>query len=332
MLRHVIIIILLSFGLVACRKSNPESSQEPIVELKRLDLATLRAANALRSNDTARFCAIADSFKTALDAVAVTLGVPTDCHKVMNAIVASSYFPAFTPDVAERFRTDELFSRPLLRMLTSLSEVADSVVIPPRFYTYVSPYNQGIVRVDSVLLIALNHYMGAGYAAYEGMPDYQRALKDPSRIAVDVAEALIKSSLPAPYDPYTPVLSSMLYEGAVLSLMEEVMPYISMAQLLGYDDSQMQWCRENQRNIWKKLAADNLLYSTSALDAAKLINPAPSTLPVHPDSPGRLGRYVGLMIVKEYLKRNPETTPQSILVTASYSRATEFLKKSDYRP
>ena len=55
---------------------------------------------------------------------------------------------------------------------------------------------QSIIFVDSVMLIALNHYLGAEYEGYSHFPLYSRLVKEPAIMPFDISEALIATAYP----------------------------------------------------------------------------------------------------------------------------------------
>lgn len=259
------------------------------------------------------------SVEDALVALGRIMGFDTTSAS-LEEYAASPAVQVFTPDVISAYPDLGGLASALGGIETGIKTVLPAISAH-RYYTIVSPYSQSVyIYADSIVFIALNHYMGEDYEGYRGrFADYEKRLKTPSRIPLDVAQALIASAFPyeAPRDGAT-LASHMLYEGAVALVCAEVAG-VSDAEILGYSPAQWRWLDENKSELWKALLGRNLLYSTSPADAARLISPAPSTSSLHPQAPGRAGRYLGLEIVRAYLASHPDTDLSRLLSLAFYA-------------
>ena len=188
-------------------------------------------------------------------------------------------------------------------MVANFRERLPAVALPS-IYAVVSPFNQSVFTVDSVMFLGLNHYLGVDYEPYGYFPDYIRRRKVADRILPDVAEALVRRDFPySPAGDYPTVLSRLLYEGAVT---EAVMQLTGLdeCQALGYDESEWEWLEKNERELWYALAGRKLLFSTDDLTANMLVGLSPVTTVLHHESPGYAGRFIGHRIVASYLKYN----------------------------
>ena len=183
----------------------------------------------------------------------------------------------------------------------------------------------------SVMLVALNHYLGAEHPAYEHWPEYMRQNKEPEALAYDIAEAEIGLAYPynAPAEKNT-VLSRMLYEGALAYAKTQVIKDAKAGLALGFTDRQMADLAENEAFMWKKLATGQMLYSTDAELHDRLFRPAPTTTAISPQAPGRAVRYTGLRIVESYVKANPDATLPFLLSPEFYANP-QSLAKAKYQ-
>lgn len=198
-------------------------------------------------------------------------------------------------------------------------------------YTFVSPYNQSIYIPDgdSTMLIALNHYLGKEHEVYKGrFEEYQCRLKEPQYIPYDVVETLLATTFIYMPTGEETLLNKMLYAGAIAEAKMRLIPDASLALALGYDDEQLEWLEDNQQKAWEALVSKNLLYSKSYMDIEKLLNPSPATAILHPEAPGRAGRYFGYKIVKAYLEKNPQTTLSQLLSPNFYNNQQSFLSSA----
>ena len=62
----------------------------------------------------------------------------------------------------------------------------------------------------------------------------------------------------------------------------------------------------------------------------KFITDGPNTSGMPAESPGNIGSWVGLQIIKSYLKNNPKKNIQSLFLDKL--KGSQFLIKSNYKP
>lgn len=239
----------------------------------------------------------------------------------------------FTPAVDSVFPRIEPLEKTLGHILHRAK--ADSLDLPGRTYAAVVwGKTKSIVNVDmphdSVMLIALNHYLGADYPGYSHWPVYMRASKTPRHLPYDIVEALVASRYPYPERPGQTVLSRMVYEGVLALAKIELVPDGNISEALGYTESELQWLGENETKIWNMIVERDILYDTSLTMAEALVAPSPYVSVLGHGVPGRVGRYIGYRIVRAYMKQNTRTclrdmlSPDfydntSVLVEAAYS-------------
>ncbi|MDE6491047.1 MAG: hypothetical protein K2L49_07820, partial [Muribaculaceae bacterium] len=239
----------------------------------------------------------------------------------------------FIPPVSERFQNLDSLEKILgivdVNLRTDLPDVSLGDL-----YGIIFPYNQSILQSDSIVLVALNHYLGADFEGYGYFEPYQRVNKTPQQLPFDLVEARIAFMYPKRSgngDDRLSVLNDILYHGAMTEAKLRLIPEATEAAALGYDADQMQWAIDNEANIWNAMITRKLLYSTSGLDIERLTSPAPHTLIIHPDAPGRICRYIGHRIVTSYLKTHPET-PLSYLLLPDFYNSRTTLIDAGYAP
>lgn len=306
----------------SCSNSNLADKQD----IKRLDIAIAEFA---LTDSTARQ-QICDSFSDGISALTVIYPSPADRTRLLDSLSQSSSTRMFMPDIISRLPSLDSLESVMGSLRQNMSAAFPSVQFPDT-YSIISPYNQSVISVDSVMLIALNHYLGTDYEGYIYFEPYQRVTKTPAHLPYDMAEALIAGTYPyMGRDRQESALGRMLYDGAVVNAVMEVVPRASLSEALGYSDSQLEWAHDNESKAWNQLVTRQLLYSTDPLIAERLVNPSPVTTLIHPDAPGRLGRYIGYRIIRSWLDNGSDRTleqllsdgiknPQAILLEAKYS-------------
>ncbi len=259
----------------------------------------------------------ADFIERYRSVIAMTAGEgATD--STLTAYSASRGVTVFTPDIKERFGSTDSVEDVLTKLRANLAASLPSVRWP-RIYAAVSTYNQSIIMADTVMLLGLNHYLGEDYPGYSYFEPYQRHVKRASHLPYDIAEALIAKTFPFPDTLQATMLSRMLHDGAITYMMLETVPQADIAEALGYTSGQAEWMNENEGRVWKRMIEQQMLFSTDPMTASRLLRPAPATAALHPEAPGRAGRYIGLRIVEAYMKQNPETAPATLLSPEFYN-------------
>lgn len=204
----------------------------------------------------------------------------------------------FTPDVDSVFPSREPLRQQLGHILGRAGDLG--LDFPRRRYAAVVwGRMESVLFVDSVMLIALNHYLGPEYEGYGRWPVYRRNDKKPERLPYDLAEALTATAYPytASGEDAT-LLSRMLYEGALISIVMELVPEASEAMALGYSQEDFDWIKANEADIWERIVAEKLLYDTSEAVGDRFIKPSPAVRCGDVVFPGRIGRYIGYRLVQ----------------------------------
>lgn len=200
-----------------------------------------------------------------------------------------------------------------------------------KLYGVILPVSQSVITSDSIILIGLNHYLGSDFEGYNGFPEYIRQKKNKQQLPVDVAEATISSEFPYLKNESPTVLNRMLYEGALLYVMSEIFPEKTTAQLMAISPEQQQWLEHNLKNIYMAILQQDMLFSSDPATEAKLMNPSAGTFIIHQDAPPMAGRFLGLQIVRQYIRNNPGITSRELLSSQFYNNPST-LKKARFNP
>lgn len=207
------------------------------------------------------------------------------------------YFPKFTPPV----------------VVTTTSDV---------------DYRNSIIATDSILVIALDSYLGTEHYFYGGIERYFAKVMKPSQIAPDIAEAYGQRFVMPPRRNV--FLDHIIYYGKQLYLKDLWLPKTSDAEKIGYTEDEYIWAEENEMYMWQYFVEREILYSSDPKLPARFLNPGPFSkfyLEIDNESPGMLGRYLGWKIVRAYMKNN-ETSVQELMTMS----AEEIFKNSKYKP
>lgn len=314
MTRYAVLFSLLTLLLTGCRPAGER------VEIARLDIAAC-------NNNTD---SVAEVFQPALSVLSNLLNTE-GADSTLHAYSTSAAQHVFAPDIASRLGSLAQAEQMLGKAKAFLDQELPECSLPSRIYGYATPYNQSVVVADTIVLLGLNHYLGADYDGYSSFEPYQRRQKTISRIPFDVMEAITATQY-----PYTPqgdatALSRMLYDGAVLYAVKQAFGTPSTSELLGYEEAEFRWATENEGKIWSTLIESNFLYSTDPAIADRLLLPSPSTTIINQAAPGRLGRFTGLRIVESYTAANPSISLETLL-SPSFYNSLKSLQDAAYAP
>ena len=206
---------------------------------------------------------------------------------------------------------DKTFSTP--RVITLTNDVA---------------YRDKTIVNDTLVLIALDNYLGAEHEFYQNIPMYIAANMEKNQIVSDVANGYAKK-----YVFQTnrkTLLDEMIYFGKLLYFKDITIPFKTDAEKIGYSEDQVKWAEANESAIWSYFIEKELLYSTDNKLPNRFIADAPFSkfyLEFDNESPGRLGQYIGWKIVKAYAK----TTGEDVMKIME-TEPEEIFRKSKFKP
>tara|TARA_B110000967_G_scaffold111960_1_gene114633 strand:+ start:636 stop:1556 length:921 start_codon:yes stop_codon:yes gene_type:complete len=189
----------------------------------------------------------------------------------------------------------------------------------PRLITVLSDvdYRNKVVVTDSIVLIALDTYLGEGHEFYTSFYDYIKQNLNKSQIVSDLATSYAEQLI---YQPKRATfLEEMIYFGKQLYLKDLWIPFKENHEKIGYLPAQYNWAVDNEFYIWQYFVEKELLFETDRKLLARFIIPAPFSrfnLELDSESPGRLGQYMGWQIVKSYMNNNSTTIPQLLQMDA----------------
>ncbi len=222
----------------------------------------------------------------------------------------------FQPDV------DSVYSdiMPLQKQLASIMASArkNGLDLPAmKFYSIVWGKPQPLLREDNVMLIALNHYLGEDYPGYSHWESYRRTGKTPEMLPYDVAAALAATQQPMSETSAPALIDWLLYEGALVEARMRLVDDADLATALGYTPDQLRWCESNYDDMMREIASRRMLYDTDPVLIDRMLAPAPASPLLANQAPGRVGRYIGYRLVRDYIKKHPSASLSDLLKLSS---------------
>lgn len=166
-------------------------------------------------------------------------------------------------------------------------------------------YRNKTIVTDTIVLVALDNYLGENHEFYADIPKYLAQNMNPSQIVCDLATDYAQNYI---YQSQRKtLLDEMIYFGKELYFKDKMIPFKTDAEKIGYTNEQLDWAISNESYIWRYFIEKELLYNTDSSLPNRFVAPAPFTkfyLELDAESPGRLGQYIGWQIVKSYMENN----------------------------
>ena len=202
----------------------------------------------------------------------------------------------------------------------------------PEVYTYVCgmDFENPVIYADSVLIIALDMYLGKDYALYTsfGLPAFIRYGMAKEYIARDCAEAM------AQYYSYEEMkegtcLDHMVYNGKLQLFIDALLPEVSDTVKIKYTQKQLDWCTTNESKMWAYFIDNKLLYSKDYNSFMKFFSNGPFTTAFGKESPPRTAIWVGWQIVRDYIRSSGQVNLKKLI---EMKNSQQILQQSKYKP
>lgn len=198
----------------------------------------------------------------------------------------------------------------------------------PLLAMHVSGFRENVIITNNLISISTDRYLGSEYQAYmEFFQPYERQQMQPKYIVRDYLRAWLMSDIIQHGSDSENLLTAMVNEGKVLYALSVLLPNYDINDVIGYTSDQTKWCKDNEKNVWQTIVKQNYLYSTDHMLITRLINDAASTSVVSPQSPGRIGAWMGWQIVNQYAKNKGFLLEDILLMDAQ-----TILKGAKYNP
>lgn len=333
MIKGIISIVYILFVGLLLQSCDGGSSKGPQVDpslLEKEDVRIHRYGKALFESDTNDFLNevrnIQNEFYLFLgnnintEALAPLYEYVTDTQLMS---ISKSVFELYPDLASEEIQLSDAFSRYHYFF-------PDKII--PVVYTYISDlyYEKPVIVNDSVVIIALDVYLGEDFTRYRslGLPHYKIRCMTSNNIVIDVMKAMYYYDLDPVHKQKT-LIERMVAAGKLLYYLDAVLPNVPDSLKICYTSNQIKWIEQNKANVWAFLVKNKLFYSTDYKMQTKLIQDGPFTTGFSNESPPRLGIWLGWQIVRKYMARHPNTSIKSLIQN---SDAQAIFTQSGYKP
>ncbi|MEP6926974.1 MAG: hypothetical protein ABI834_05020 [Ginsengibacter sp.] len=214
--------------------------------------------------------------------------------------------------------------------------------LPKSVITFIGPINanfetsfgtQGDILTSEGLGIGLHLHLGNNFSLYksregqEQYPEYLANNFDAAHITVNCMRNIIDDLLPDRTNGKA-LMEQMIEKGRRIYLLTKFLPATPEAICFGYTEKQLKDSYTNEAVIWDFFLNNDLLYNSEQNIIKNYIGESPKTQELGEDSPGNIGTFTGLQIVKKYLEKFPATSPAELMKI----NAEEIYSKAKYKP
>lgn len=204
----------------------------------------------------------------------------------------------------------------------------------PEILTVFTGYGYGAFPVsDSLFCLGLEFFLGQNHPNYRlllDLPEFVRVRMNKKYAVSQVAEAIALDHVGAPGG--SRLLDEMVANGKAWYLKDCLLPEAPDSIKWGFSQQQIDWCRENELEIWSYILQEKLLYATDRKKFRKLVEESPNagdSPPALRDAPGRVANWLGFRIVCSFMKRHPQLDLRGLLLEKD---SQKLLEAARYKP
>ena len=200
---------------------------------------------------------------------------------------------------------------------------------PPKIQFVFTGLTHDMYVSDSLIIIGLDYYLG-DEASYRpvNIPDY--ILKRYRK------ENIVPNSLLLLSEKYNKIdlrdktlLGEMVFYGKAFYFSKQMLPCVPDSIFLGYSPKEMKDIYGGQEIIWANFIENEILFDTNHHIKDKFIAERPKTFEIGENCPGRIGRWIGWEIVKDYMENNPDSNLPELMKN---SNSRIIFETSGFKP
>lgn len=327
-------IIVLSVVLCgSCKKNRFEIDKSKInqtIKIERFDKDIMSIDTTKLEAETARLQKKYGEFFTFYTQKVIGIGTPdsTDFYRLLKGFVTDSMAREIYKESHSYFNDISNIESELSTAFSYLNHYFPNIKTP-KVLMHISGFNQNIVITENYLSLSVDYYLGADYIPYQYIAyDYQRYNMRKEKIVSDYILGFLMSEFTMQKHSDR-LLENILYRGKILYLQSIIMPKQKADVLFGFTPEKMEWCKNNEKQMWTYILENKQLFTNDMLTVAKYLNEAPFTSFFGENSPGQAAIWIGYRIVKQYMDTNKNITLPQLMEETNYQK---ILEQSNYRP
>lgn len=204
----------------------------------------------------------------------------------------------------------------------------------PKVVSYVGLIGDPSVAITKdAMAIGLQMFLGKDFSAYttpeafDKFPQYISRRFEPQYIASNCLQNIALDIYPDDIKGRN-LVEQLVEKGKQWWLSNKFLPNTEDSLRTGFTQAQLNWCKANEGLIWNYIVQNFDLYTTEPSTIQNFIGEAPKTDGMPDNSPGNIGQWIGLQIVKAFAEKKSGLTVQQVLQTD----AKKLFEESKYKP
>lgn len=197
--------------------------------------------------------------------------------------------------------------------------------LPKRLITYNSAFNYGVISTNDQIGVGLEMYLGQFNEIIKNLafPLYMKEKMEREFLPVDVCHSWIVTNILD--EPGETFLDQMIYYGKVLYLIDAMMPDQPDHLKIRYTEEEYDFALASENDVWLYIMDMNWVYATDMKLHLRWFGEAPTTVEIT-GSPGRMGRFMGWQMVKQYMEKNEDATVSSMIAVENEAKFLKIYK------
>ena len=241
----------------------------------------------------------------------------------MCAYYADTVLFRLMSDAEEKFDDMRPIEEKLTEGFRKLKEEVPSLPIPS-VYSQISALNQSVVVSDSLLGFSLDKYMGEDYPLYKRYYyAYQRRSMKPERILPDCFTFYLMSQYPFGWEKGRRTLFDVIvHQGKINWVARKILGIKSNAEMLDYTEEEIDWCKKNEKKLWKWMVSREHLSSTDPMIIRAYTHPDPNIILKGELMPPIIGVWIGMQLTEKFMKQHPDMSVEALLECEDFGNLT----------
>ncbi len=276
------------------------------------------------------------------------MGLPLDSmltndHEVSVAVKHFLKDYAATRDSSDIiFKNFEPWKNDIRRGLQFVKFYFPEYHLPKNVITFIGPFDaffatsygiQGDVLTQEGLGVGLQLHLGKDFSFFQSetgqelYPSYISENFDPAHITVDCMRNIADDLFPPAQQPSS-LIEQIVSSGRRYFLLTKFLPEAQDAIIMSYTPDQMKAAYKNEAVIWDFFLNNDLLNNSDQNIVKNYVGQSPKTQEFGEGSPGNLGSFSGLQIVRKFMDKFPETSLADLMKMAP----RDIYERSKYKP
>ncbi len=195
----------------------------------------------------------------------------------------------------------------------------------PEIILYNSWFQYGLVSYKNYLGIGLDFFVADTALQRKYPPQFHSYIKadmKPEVIASKAMYAHIVNTIHPSRGNENTLLDNMILKGKQRYLLEASMPNQEEYIIMDYTPSELEWCYRKELAVWNeltKIQENNRasLFTERKIDINRWIQPGPFTAALSDEATDRMGEWIGLQMVRDFMRKKTEITLIEMLEKSS---------------